>query len=905
MAYEWRSRLAILAAVGLAAVGLRLVACSRVPSPGQRVEVAARLIAEDPSAVLSKASLFKVRRVFTWRFDSPADLEAWDLEQVEEARLVPRGLALTSADGDLRLSRTVALEADSIHAVKVATRGSRLRAAELSWAAPGDSFSEERRIAFDAGDEPARDVPVTFEVATHPLWSGAIDRLRLDLKTRPGVAVNLASVTGVERVTRAKKLAAALARSWKVDLGSEVRSAWLATPGTATERQVEVGREQRLDFAYGLEEGVRDPVSFVIEVEVDGGARETLFRQRLDTGQAGHWHEGSLDLAPLADREARLRFTTESAGILELVRGFPVWAHPEILGPASGEEEPPNVLLLSIDTLRADHLSAYGYGRQTSPAIDDWARRSAVVFENAVAQAPWTLPSHVSLFTGQEAIRHGINHYGSAPPSLEMLAEILRRQGYATGAVTGGGYLRPQFGFAQGFDRFRYWPKILADEELEQGTDQALSWLTAHRDRPFFLFFHTYEVHFPHRRREPYFSKLADWESLRQPLTRIQMRPNDPSDDLTWAGDRFVVRRPGSKEWAEGLSDAEKNLAASMYDSAIAYTDTQVARLFARLEELSLTDNTLVILTSDHGEALGEDGRAGHNYLAEHNLMVPLIVGFPDGRGAGRRVESQVRSIDVLPTILDYLGLGASSRSDGRSLLPLVEGGDGDWPAEAWSYASSANYGLALRYRNRLKYVFNNTAWSTLLGGEELYDLGADPAESQNLAATKEEAAAFRRQLRAYVDAHHEGLRLEIANPGPGRLSGRLTGAWAKPSKVKTADPECSCLDWETGEGATFSLAEGQRTTLYFEGLSARQVGLEGSGGQPRAAFAESFEWTAADGVQGLVYSGSAWQRRQPADGEAFTGFKIWKVGERRDEVVVPESDPNLTRQLRALGYVR
>ena len=164
-----------------------------------------------------------------------------------------------------------------------------------------------------------------------------------------------------------------------------------------------------------------------------------------------------------------------------------------------------------MDDLRADHLSLYGYRKVTSPNIDSWAGHHGVTFSNVVAASPWTLPSHVSLLSGLDALSHGVNFpQDAAGKDVLFLAEALREAGYRTGAVTGGGFLRPEYGFHQGFDRFRWWPgEIGHPDELDDGLDTALRWIETWADGPFFLFFHTYEVHSPFHRREPHFERLG------------------------------------------------------------------------------------------------------------------------------------------------------------------------------------------------------------------------------------------------------------------------------------------------------------------------------------------------------------------------------------------------------------
>lgn len=894
-------------------LALSAVACG--PEQAPPVKVVQRLASEspgsqDPADLLRKAEIFEAQVVASWALQTEDDLGTWTLHEVA-GEPTPNGIYLTSSGDEPHLVRDVELEADAIHAIEVVMPGPRQGDAELYWAAAGDDFSDERKIILPRDAMPRNGGGYLIDVGSHPEWKGAIGHLRLDPTQAANKSVMLASVNAIRWVPLAEGLAGALARPWKIDLGSDLRNALLAPPGLAITRPLSVDDQQQLSFAFGLEEGVRDDVTFVVEANsVNATEKSELFRRTMKPKDAGRWLTATLDLQNFAGQEIELHLETRSVEGFDLGRGFPVWGNPEILGPSTTDPLP-NVLVISLDTLRADHLSAYGYARETSPNIDAWARESGVLFQNTVVQASWTLPSHVSIFTGLETMRHGVNHFGSTPASFETMAELLNGAGYTTGAVTGGGYLRPQFGFAQGFDSFRYWPQILAKQELEEGMDHALDWLTENHNRRFFFFFHTYEIHFPHRRREPYFTQLASAGEIAMALTRVKMRPReaDPSN-ITRPADELVVKRPGSGEWENDLTEAEKALVVSMYDSAIAYTDQYMARLFEHLEALGVLENTIIILTSDHGEALGEEDIAGHNYLEEHNVLVPLIISFPDGTGAGEVIEKQVRSVDILPTLADYLGVKPSKAMDGVSLLPLVRDGEGGPPPEAWTYAPSANYGLALRYQNRWKYHFNNTAWSSILGEEKLYNLTRDPEERKNLATAMDagkDLAAMHQRTRDFVDEVHEGLRLEIVNNRRQNFAGMLTGAWADHSRVKATDASCGCVHWEPGRLAEFSLARGQRITLYFENLAGAELGI--FGGLGSVTFEEVFNVPEEERL--FLFANGQWNWQEVAEeGSAVitdrqTGFRLWKTGQRDAEAALPEQDPETIQQLRALGYVQ
>ena len=927
------------AKLGARPVGLALalalawpLACDRetLPEEVSGDALVARLIAEDPQVLLSRDGLFTSETVFIWRFASEADVAPWTTQGLASTRFDRRLWQLRAAGDDPRLVREVELDASDVHLIEVALTGLSQGAATLFWAGPGEDFAEERSLTVEPpAARRGKHVVLKFDLAGHRAWRGTIERLRLDPTDAAADVVRLQSVRGVRRVVQSERLAEVLGRAWKFDLAADARNALLAVPGVPIDHEIEIGRDQRLHLSYGLDATVQQAVEFRVEAVADGSeAAEVLFQETLDPAldAGGQWHEATVDLGAYAGRTLRLRLVTETESLLDLARGFAVWGNPEILEPRR-EARPPNIIMISLDTLRADRLSAYGHHRQTSPNLDRWASRDAVLFENAVVQAPWTLPSHASMFTGLEALRHDVNHYQEAPVSLELLAETLRKAGYATAAITGGGYLRPRFGFAQGFDLFRYWPRILAERELADGMEHLFKWLDQHHSRQFFLFFHTYEVHFPHRRRQPYFDQFygepfpAGTESPIRGKIGMRARTQEPSEPL-WQHDYFVVKSESGEE-IEHLNEAEKVLARTMYDSAIAYVDTQLGLLFERLEMLGLKGRTLIILTSDHGEALGEKDRAGHNYHEDYNVMVPLVIELPGGLAtrrpalkghAGKRVEQQVRSIDIVPTILDVVDLPPPRPLDGVSLLPLIAGDSTAVPAEAWTYASSANYGLGLRYRNQLKYIFNNTAWSRFLGDEVLYNLRQDPEEETDQAQHHPSTEELRGRVQAAVEAQHEGLRLRIRNSGEGVLSGELKHDWARHNRVKAVASTCKCLRWGSDRTATFSLVSGQDITLYFESIPGHRVGLKGRfkvPGKPPAAFDETFDLRQIHQVVRFEHTDAGWRMSAkgeagdvPPDSEAAVGFTLWKEQEHATLQVQQPVDAKLHEQLEALGYV-
>jgi arylsulfatase A-like enzyme len=367
------------------------------------------------------------------------------------------------------------------------------------------------------------------------------------------------------------------------------------------------------------------------------------------------------------------------------------------------------VVLISIDTLRADHLGLYGYPAGVSPHMDRLAERS-VVFRHAVASNPITLPSHATLLTGTHPTRHGVhdNTTFHLEQSHHTLAEHLRERGFRTAAIVGSLALAERFGLDQGFDSYDddldaargvRGERKANERRAREVTERALDFLRANARERFFLFAHYYDPH-------------QEWR----------------------APARFALRFPESG-----------------YDAEIAYTDEQVGRIFEALTELGIEDSTLVIVTSDHGESLGEFGESSHSFFVyQATLRVPLIVHVP-GMRVRRDVDRVVGLVDVTPTVLSLVGIEIPSEIQGRSLAPYWEpdanrDGGGDAARARFVYAESVTptkidcNPLMAVVGDRWKYIHTKEP--------EFYDLELDPSEAHNRAADEpERLAALAREL--------------------------------------------------------------------------------------------------------------------------------------------------------------
>lgn len=333
-------------------------------------------------------------------------------------------------------------------------------------------------------------------------------------------------------------------------------------------------------------------------------------------------------------------------------------------GSCSREERPPNVLLISIDTLRRDALGCYGARSDISPNLDALAARS-IVFEQAVSQAPWTLPSHAALFTSLYPSQLDLGVFGAPTPispAAKRIAELVRDARYQTFAITAGAFLVPELGFAQGFDSFD--PRGGNMRKTVDTFTQRLDGLD--RDRPFFAFLHTYDVH----KYDPSPEDRARFETVKS--SRFTALPPKAVAETLQSNDKL--------EWVKACDDVDRRHAREIYDAAVHGVDREIGLVLAALEERGLAADTIVVVTSDHGEEFWEHGRTGHGYnLHDENLRVPLI--WFDPAAEPRRVETQVRLIDVAPTIAARLAIPTPGEWQGVDLAPAMRGADLRLPA--------------------------------------------------------------------------------------------------------------------------------------------------------------------------------------------------------------------------------
>jgi len=378
--------------------------------------------------------------------------------------------------------------------------------------------------------------------------------------------------------------------------------------------------------------------------------------------------------------------------------------------PRARPASAPAVVLVSIDTLRPDHLGCYGYRRPISPHIDAF-RREAVLMRDVVASAPSTLASHASMFTSLLVQHHGASIAASSAlrPGLVTLAEVLQRAGFATASFNGGGELHRVWGLDRGFGVYESATDStvseIGDDTMAGQVQLAKKWLESVGSRPFFLFLHTYEVHHPYTPAPERLKAIEPSYAGRLP-DRISIRLLEKINS-------------GQKKLAPG--DLEHIVAT--YDAEIASADAGFGELLDLLRRLGRYDSSIIVLVSDHGEAFGERGKVGWHgdTLYDEQIRIPLVVKLPRGRLAGKAVEAQVRGIDIAPSLLSQLGLPVPRQFSGTRID--FAGGAPDHPPWSMSTIDGALRVAAVRTHR----------WKWYEG--RLYDLEHDPGETRDVAS--------------------------------------------------------------------------------------------------------------------------------------------------------------------------
>ena len=417
-----------------------------------------------------------------------------------------------------------------------------------------------------------------------------------------------------------------------------------------------------------------------------------------------------------------------------------------------GDTAPLGLILITVDTLRADYLSSYGHARILTPSFDRLAS-GGILFKQAISQASTTTPSHASIMSSLYLQDHNVvTNFEALGNSPRTLAEVMAGRGFNTYAIVNMKHLNPEVSnLGQGFNEF-----VKSGNMRRAGptVDKALEWLEKNGEQPFFMWIHLLDCHTPYSPPPPYDRFYYDDD---------ERDPNKRSLAKIWHTlPTHMTDHPFFQAWLEGITDSDWVLA--QYQGAVTYVDDEFGRLLDRLEEMGLLERTAVVLTADHGESLGEhDIYFTHTGLYEPTIHVPLITYFPGAGRQGVQVREVVESIDIYPTVLEYFGIPIPRGIRGHSLWPLIRG---EVQPERVAMSEHAGRNLVVLRTDRYKYIKQlrtihlQPSYPWVEGREELYDLKADPLEKRDLTRDLPEVMkTFRRDLER---RRSERLNLQV-----------------------------------------------------------------------------------------------------------------------------------------------
>lgn len=692
-------------------------------------------------------------------------IRGWDFRSAsDDPRFLPQGALedLRHRDGALRarvgaggggVSRYVrALDTAEITHVRIVASAERGGVAHFRWRRLGEpEFGAADAVTFELeqGTTPvAHEVQLSEKIAPLPMmqaasgWTGTIDAIRIDFPADAG-EVALHSVELLHGPSRDAQILERVrhGRTRHVELRGGVRA--VLPPGEARYR-VDLRESCQLFASIGvLPAAVADADAdatfrFEVRFEPEGllaGAPRVLFSRTLRPGSEPKdrgWQAVKLDLVDRGRAYGTLVLDAQAEGAEgDAPTAAPpawhgtLWADPHVLLSRRISSPEPDVLLISLDTLRADALGAYGNPRSLSPGIDRLLARRGVTLANVRAPASWTLPSHVSLFTGLSPLTHGVvSGEGRLAPEFQTLAEALGDEGYRTLAVVGSSNLAPEWGFVQGFDFYNMvW-------ELERGVSSTIERVAELRRRqatPLFCFFHTTQIHAEYTPPDPYRTLFA-------PPPATTRYDGSTSGQILELNKPYV---PVTPEEVQHLHD--------LYEAEVAVTDHHVARLLRSIAPAGR--DCLVVLVSDHGEGFREHGSFEHGTsLYDELLHVPVLLRMDGELPAGRVAASTASLTDVLPTVLGLTGADAARRVDGTDLAAAIRSGGRALPRAVDSLLESS-------YRAEQHYALTDgdrkVVWRPDSGALESFDLAGDPTELVPGAAPPELEQELRRRVAA------------------------------------------------------------------------------------------------------------------------------------------------------------
>jgi arylsulfatase A-like enzyme len=605
-----------------------------------------------------------------WRFDKVVPQAAGVSEvAVRDGRLVARS---TSDFPMFRLERTSNLDnRDQVQHIEIRMRSSAGANVSLTTQPPGpidfaDLAERARSVPWNVSSPllPGTEIQTYTLVPQGPLNMSRARQFVIRPTDAAGATFEIESVRVLTRREHLDSLPSGV--GWQ-GLGEVYRETIVARAPETMRFDVEVPARGWLDLAVGTVD--EQPVTFRVAV-AEGQDERTLLEHTITT--AYRWDRQPVDLAPYAGRRVSLvmALRSDQPGTV----GF--WGSPVLRSRVTPGTAPLGVIFIHADTLRADHLDAYGYARPTAPNIRRMAEEGAL-FKYAMAQAGWTKVSTPSFVTGLYPSTTGVFSFPDRlPASATTIAEAYQAAGYATASFSSNAFIGLSSNMHQGYEEFHE-PASLVDsaapytsKTARENVERAAQWIEQHRDTPFFVFLHMNDPHAPYEPRAPYNTMWADPakrdEHIRQ-REALRKTIKDPAQAA-----RGMATR---EEMVEAGVDPHAYIAYDLawYDGSIRGLDTEMGRLLERLRNLGLDRDVAIAFLSDHGEEFLDHGRMWHEHSVYGELVhVPLILRWPAGIAAGRVIDDPVHLLDVMPTLLDFAGLPQPAGIQGQSLGPLV-----------------------------------------------------------------------------------------------------------------------------------------------------------------------------------------------------------------------------------------
>lgn len=498
-----------------------------------------------------------------------------------------------------------------------------------------------------------------------------------------------------------------------VTIGEEERPSVTLRAPTRLSYYLEIPENAHLGFGVALAEGA-EATARVNVTDAGSGRAEQVHRVELNRSGEPGWQDAMVDLGAFAGKVVRLDLNVESPN----ERVEVAWANPSILTRrqrVEGGDAPQarNVVVLLIDTLRADALTTYAETRVRSPQMDRFAREGTV-FERCVAPANWTKPSCASVLTGLHPPSHrALSEAAAISSSTQLVSQHFQQGGFQTAAFIANGYMAAEFGFNRGWNHYRNYIRERQPTEAENVFGEALAWMEQNREQRKFVYIQTIDPHVPYDPPD---------EDLRLYDANAYEGPVSPRSTGNLLED--------FKRERVSLSGRDRNRLRALYDGEVTYHDRHFGRFLDRLGELNMLDDTLIIATADHGEEFFEHDSVGHGHsLYEELLHVPLVMRMPGLVPGGERSGQVVALTDVTPTALDAAGINIPDSVEGRSLVPDLRGRPA--PLISAGFASKWDTG-----NNR------ETSWSARVGDWKLrmrgpavsylYNLAEDPGEQRD-----------------------------------------------------------------------------------------------------------------------------------------------------------------------------